>query len=387
MNDLLYNIISLQEKLLEIGPMIANLENVINCANNGEDVEMKERRQIIVGRNEDGTPIYKTLNAKSQDEMNLKIAQMLINSSRAREISIPQNTLKQRITLKEYADQWMKRKRKLKKTTIANYTKYLDEYIIPTLGDKYLNEISSLAVQQLLDRYDRLSKSTLKNMKGILSQIMKYAVNDDLIDKNPCDDLDIEIPSDKKKERKALPIAEYKGIISNFNQLIETDKCFLGLCMYTAMRRGEILGLKWEDIYDNCIHVVRNVTHPQQNQPVITTPKTAAGVRTIPLSPALKDLLGSSMEHGFIFGGDKPYSLSAFRNMWERINKTIDMHGATPHVLRHSYLTYAVGETTDYKTVQGISGHADLKTLLNIYAHPQEEKIKSLSDKMDDLLK
>ena len=39
--------------------------------------------------------------------------------------------------------------------------------------------------------------------------------------------------------------------------------------------------------------------------------------------------------------------------MWTRINNTIDMHGATPQLFRHSYLTYAAGETTDYKTVQG----------------------------------
>ena len=34
----------------------------------------------------------------------------------------------------------------------------------------------------------------------------------------------------------------------------------------------------------------------------------------------------------------------------------------------------------DTKTVQGISGHADLFTLLNRYAHPQEEKVKDLSE-------
>ena len=72
--------------------------------------------------------------------------------------------------------------------------------------------------------------------------------------------------------------------------------------------------------------------------------------------------------------------------MWKRITETIDMHGATPHVLRHSYLTYAVGATTDFKTIQGISGHADIFTLLNRYAHPQDEKVMALSDKMAELL-
>ena len=76
-----------------------------------------------------------------------------------------------------------------------------------------------------------------------------------------------------------------------------------------------------------------------------------------------------------------------YRAMWKRITTTIDMHGATPHVLRHSYLTYAVGATTDFKTIQGISGHADIFTLLNRYAHSQEEKILELSEKMSQILK
>jgi integrase len=137
--------------------------------------------------------------------------------------------------------------------------------------------------------------------------------------------------------------------------------------MYTAMRRGEALGVRWEDIDGDVIHIRRNITHPQQNAPVITTPKTAAGVRDIPLVQPLAEILAPILATGYIVGGEKPLSLSAYRAMWERINKTINMHGAAPHVLRHSYLTYAVGETTDYKTVQGLSSHADLNTLLNTY--------------------
>ena len=159
---------------------------------------------------------------------------------------------------------------------------------------------------------------------------------------------------------------------------------FLALCLFTAMRRGEVLGLRWEDIFDDKIHIQRNVTHPQQNQPVITTPKTKAGIRSIPLTDPLKEYLKEYLApfkiNGFVLGGEAPLSLSSYRAMWKRISQTIDLHGATPHVLRHSYLTYAVGTTNDYKTVQGISGHADIFTLLNRYAHPQEEKVKELSE-------
>ena len=116
------------------------------------------------------------------------------------------------------------------------------------------------------------------------------------------------------------------------------------------MRRGEVLGLRWDDIHNGMIHVKRNVTHPQRNQPEITTPKTKAGIRTIPIIEPLQKILTPYLKSGYIIGGEKPLTLSAYRAMWRRISTTIDMHGATPHTLRHSYLTYAVGTKMDFKT-------------------------------------
>ena len=223
-------------------------------------------------------------------------------------------------------------------------------------------------------------------MKGVLSQIFHYAISDELLTKNPCANLDVVIPSTKCTIRQALPIEQYQDIISNLQMLSPCDRRFLALCLYTAMRRGEVLGLRWDDIHNGMIHVKRNVTHPQRNQPEITTPKTKAGIRTIPIIEPLQKILTPYLKSGYIIGGEKPLTLSAYRAMWRRISTTIDMHGATPHTLRHSYLTYAVGTKMDFKTIQGISGHADVFTLLNRYAHPQNEKILELSDEMTKIL-
>ena len=90
------------------------------------------------------------------------------------------------------------------------------------------------------------------------------------------------------------------------------------------------------------IHIRRNVVHPQQNAPEVTTPKTKAGRRDIPIDDNLMKLLIPLRDQGYIIGGDQPITLSAHRNMWKRINKQINLYGATAHILRHSYLTYAV---------------------------------------------
>lgn len=369
--------------------LLSYLDNVIDeAAVSKGDFDMgKERRQVIVGWDNNGAPIYKNLRADSQDEMNMKVAQTLIECGRL-DCILRKDENKPVQTVKDYSNEWLGRKRKLKPTTRKNYQKYLDEYIVPTLGNSEITDVKPRDVQSLLDKYKRLSYKTLKDMKSVLSQIMKYAISDGIIDKNPCDNIDIEIPSDKVTVRKALTIQNYKDILNNLSLLCRNDRLFVALCMYTGMRRGEILGLKKEDINISAktIKICRNVVHVQENAPTVTTPKTKAGYRTIPIDENLLPLLEEIDHDGFVFGGEKPYTLSMFRQMWYRINQTIDMHNATPHSLRHSYLTYAVGLTTDYKTVQGLSGHADMNTLLNRYAHIQQDKVEELSHTMHSFL-
>lgn len=348
-----------------------------------------EQRRITIGYEPNGTPITRMLKARNQDEMNAKIVQSLIESGRIREFLPPiQSVLStsESIKLEDYANEWLNRKRKVKETTRVTYRKRLDTYIIPALGDRLIATITSSDIQALLDKHKDLSEKTLRETKGVLSQIFKYAISDSLITKNPCCNLDVEIPSVKRTIRPALPIEHFHDIVSHLPLLELRDRKFLALCLFTAMRRGEVLGLRWEDIHHGLIHVKRNVTHPQRNLPEITTPKTKAGIRSIPLIEPLQKVLTPFEKIGYIIGGENPLTASAYRAMWKRITSTIDMHGATPHILRHSYLTYAVGATTDFKTIQGISGHADLFTLLNRYAHSQDDKVLELSGKMAEIL-
>lgn len=375
------------EKLLHLD----NLKSDTAISKGENDDMAKERRRVIISWNDDGTPVYKEVQGADQEEVNLKIVKAFVDSGRIWEVmgkpDVVEKTEGSGIVFKEYAEKWLARKRKIKANTFVRYRKTLTEYILPCLGEKLLVDIDVDDVQAMLDRFSYLSEKTLKETLYQLSQIMKYAIDDDIISKNPCRSRDLVIPSDRKTEREALPLEQYKDILANIHKLNIRDQRYLGLVMYTGMRRGEALGVRWEDIdlEKNVIHIRRNVTHPQRNTPDVTTPKTKAGLRDIPMDENLLKLLTPMEKQGYIVSGEKPMTLSAYRAMWKRINK-INLYGATAHVLRHSYLTYAVGETTDYKTVQGISGHSDLGTLLNRYAHPQEAKVKALTQTMHKVL-
>ena len=86
-----------------------------------------------------------------------------------------------------------------------------------------------------------------------------------------------------------------------------------------------------------------------------------------------------------IGGGEQSITKSMFDRTWERIGKTINLHGATPHVLRHTYLTM-LGETgTNIKTIQAIAGHADIQTTMNRYVYSRNEKVLEAGRNFDHL--
>ena len=95
----------------------------------------------------------------------------------------------------------------------------------------------------------------------------------------------------------------------------------------------KLLGLRWEDIGldERLIHIQRGVTFTS-NQPIIGTPKTKAGYRVVPITDHLLPHLQSARKSGFVIGGDEtPITQSTYDRAMERINKTINMHGATAH--------------------------------------------------------
>lgn len=90
--------------------------------------------------------------------------------------------------------------------------------------------------------------------------------------------------------------------------------------------------------------------------------------------------------HGFIIGGETPITLSIHRRMMERINRTIDLHGASPHIFRHSYATLLNDAGASVKTIQSIIGHSDVQTTINRYVHSRDEKKQEAVQSVNEML-
>ena len=166
---------------------------------------------------------------------------------------------------------------------------------------------------------------------------------------------------------------------------------FMAPVLYTGMRRGEVLGLRWEDVdlSGNVIHVERNVTYTN-NQPIVGTPKTSSGMRDVPIMPPLLKYLLPLKNSGYIIANkreaDKPITLTMFKTMFGHIQSVSDLGGATSHTFRHTLGTLLNDAGADVKTIQGILGQKDCKTTMERYVHPVEKRKHEAVSKVGNML-
>lgn len=343
---------------------------------------MAQRIRVRVGTTKSGSPVLTWVSGRNQDELNDNIVKAYIESGRIWEFMDKQGSTNEsdnnpKITFGDYVKQWIEYKsHKIKPTTLNGYKTMLKSHFIPGLGKMVFESITPTDLQNFLNERSYLSRKYLSDMKKTFSMICKDAIEDGVLTNNPAESRKLYIPSEKKLVRKALEKEDFADIAIHLPELQRQDRLLMALLMYTGMRLGEVLGLKWEDIdlENKCIYVRRSVTHPT-NTPLIGTPKTENGVRTIPLVSELEMHLIPFDKTGFIIGGDAPYSKAMHRRAWERIGRQIELHGATAHIFRHTFLTMLAATGIDPKTIQAIAGHGDIQITMNRYVHPVNENI------------
>lgn len=300
-------------------------------------------------------------------------------------LAINQPSAKHIPTLKEYGETWytLYHVQKVKPNTAQNTRIYLDKHIYPLLGDKRLDEITHDDVQIVFNGMKDKARSTVEKVRITLNQILKNALEDGHVQQNVMDSSRYVI-SKKVQEREPLNVFEVQDIIAHLDMLEERDRVLIALATYTGMRRGEMLALTWDDVdfEKHVIHVRHSVSF-RNNRPVVGGTKSKAGVRITPMNPTLESILKTCTDkQGYVIKNtrtpDTPMTEKTYQRTWERIGKTINLHGATAHIFRHTFATM-MEPHTDIKTLQSIMGHADIQTTMNRYTHPIMENIQALS--------
>ena len=353
------------------------------------------KQRVKIGVDESKTPIYKWAVGHSIDEMNDAIVRIYVEHGLIDKFlhtdrsSIPSK--KEIPKFKPYALKWFDtyKRTTLKPTTLQGYTSNMTKHLFPAFGNMRLDEITTDSVQQFLNNCAHLAQNTVHTMFVLFSEIMDSAFEDRYIQNNPAKSKRITIPSTKKKERQALSPEQLRLIIAQISEKLTdvTERRLMALLLFTGMRRGEVMGLRWEDIdFEKRLIAVNRAVSYTTNQPIISTPKTKSGKRVIPLDDQLADFLMPHLDTGYVIGGKEPPTLMVTRRLLRNLEKKIDMFGATPHVFRHSYISALAEAGVDLKTIQQISGHSNVTTTMGIYAHTRLGLVQEAGGKVAKLL-
>ncbi|MBQ4598388.1 MAG: site-specific integrase [Clostridia bacterium] len=323
-------------------------------------------------------------------------------------------------TLNCMFDKYIAGKRKLKESTRVNYLYMYNTYVRETIGKRKIADIKYSDIKAfynslILDKH--FKPHSMEVIHTVLHPTFNLAVRDEYIRTNPTTDAMREIKREhnwKTSKRHALTIDEQKAFI---DFLASSEKYTPWRLLFTVFlgtggRVSEVLGLRWSDcdFEKNVIHINHNLTYrPSIDGKAafrITTPKTEAGIRMIPMLKAVKEALLQVREMQAIFGGSKlavngsddfvfvnrlgnPYSLKTVNAAIKRILRAYNEEEAkrvaagdtpcpirpfTSHNLRHTFCTRLCENETNLKVIQSIMGHADIQTTMDIYAEVTEAK-------------
>lgn len=224
------------------------------------------------------------------------------------------------------------------------------------------------------------SDKTVRTQLSVLNLIFRHGINFMGIDMtNPA--RDITVPKNLNKKKVSIPADEdIKKVKAAVN---EPFGLFAYMLLYTGLRRGEVLALRWEDIQDGFIKVDKTLYYIG-NTPYVKSPKTEKGTRRIPVLDALSPFITG--KKGIIFnhkGKYLPYHVF-LRNWYSYCENT--KIKCTPHQLRHCFATMLYENGISPKDAQHLLGHAQISTTMDIYTdirEAREEHLKSIVKSID----
>lgn len=196
------------------------------------------------------------------------------------------------MTFREFIEVWRTdhvATQELKPATIRGYDSVIERHLLPAFGNQRMDRITAEHIRRFFKEKQEatsektsrsLSKKTLINTLRLLNSIFNFAMVIELLVKNPCKA--IKLPRAPKREMDFLRPEEVRAFLGAFTD--EEMRCLFTTAVMTGMRRGEILGLQWDDVdfKGNVIRVRRSISNGE-----IQLPKTEKSRRAVQVGPTL----------------------------------------------------------------------------------------------------
>jgi integrase len=316
----------------------------------------------------------KTIYGKTRAEVAEKLAKAVMD--RAEGLVFDGSNLR----LFEYLERWLADSVRdtVRATTYESYAYLVRTYIVPSLGRIKLKALTPAHVQRFYrEKLDSgLAPRTVQYLHTLLRKALKQAVKWGLIPRNMTDAVDAPRPA--KKETKYFSFEQVKAFLKV--ALEDRFWALYVLAFSTGLRRGELLGLRWEDLdlERGVLRVRRSLTPDGKSY---NQPKSGKGRRSVQLTTGAvealerhkmkqdqeKACLGSLwQEQGLVFP-------SSIGTPFNPSNLPLLRRAGLPeirfHDLRHTFATLMFSNGEHPKIVQEILGHAQITLTLDTYSH------------------
>ncbi|MFC3997861.1 tyrosine-type recombinase/integrase [Nocardiopsis sediminis] len=314
-----------------------------------------------------------------------KLTELQRNSNR--NVAVPDRPWK----LGEYLDYWLEQvaKPSVRSTTYAKYEQTVRLYLKPNLGTQRLDRLRVAKLQTFLNGRLKAGDSVPKvhAMRTTLSSALTRAMREELISVNPA--RLVTLPAEDPERMRPWNADEAK----RFLEYARSNPMYpaLVLMLLYGLRRGEVLGLSWEDVdLETDVMSIRRQVQRVDGALALVDVKTRAGRRSLPLLSWARDALIEQAEWqsdkkrragegwaetGLVFTtrtgkAIQPRSLS---RTFERLVKASGMRPIRLHDLRHSVASLLKRAGVAPRDAMEILGHSRISVTMEIYTHSDEE--------------
>lgn len=292
----------------------------------------------------------------------------------------------------------------VKESTCNKYRNLLESYLFPELGEIPLERITQDMVESLCRRLldtggvkgSGLSPKTVADSLSVMRNVFKYAKKKGRA--VSLDTLDIRIRKSGKKMR-VLSCSEQERLCRYLCSDLNAYNIGILLCLFTGLRVGEVCALRWENISmdDRTISVSQTAQRIQnradsggRTRVVVTRPKSACSLRTIPIPDSLVSLLSAyqASPNGYFLTNStqKMVEPRVMQSYFKLALRKSHIDDANYHSLRHTFATRCVELGFDVKSLSEILGHASINITMNRYVHPSMELKKENMQRLSRLL-
>jgi integrase len=293
------------------------------------------------------------------------------------------------VTLRAYADKWIEQ-RQLRPRTRAHYESMLNRLIVPELGDAKIVTLTPAKIRQWHAELGADHPTRNAHAYALLHGICATAVQDEVLDANPCR-IRAAMQTKRKRDVDVLTPAQVDRLAAKMPAHLRASVLLAAWC---GLRWGETSELRRSDVSKDCVTLrVRRAVTYRKGKFDVGAPKTAAGVRDVAIPPHIRPIIKAHLKNhvesapdSLLFPTDDGNHMHGdnYRTHWEKARAAIGKPNLRVHDLRHVGAVLAAQSGATTAELMHRLGHTTPQMAL-VYQHVGEGRDAEIAERLSKL--